>query len=125
MARGGKGLGILKMAGVKGRSGTNKGKDKPFAEALRMEIAEAGTDHKRLRGIARKLLEKAEEGDLQAIQQVADRLDGKPVQESEVTVHRDVTELTDAEIAARIAELRGAIASDGDASPPLDPQKLN
>jgi hypothetical protein len=34
------------MAGVKGRSGTNRNKDKPFADALRMEINAAGDDHK-------------------------------------------------------------------------------
>lgn len=74
------------MAGVKGRSGTNKGKDKPFIEALRMEIAAAGKEHKKLRGIARALLDKAESGDLQAIQQVADRLDGKAAQSVDVAV---------------------------------------
>lgn len=78
------------MAGVKGRSGTNRGKDKPFADALRMEIAEAGENHRSLRAIARKLLDKAAEGDMQAIQQVGDRLDGKPAQESTMTA--DVSE---------------------------------
>ena len=44
------------MSGVKGRSGTNKGKDKPWAEALRMEIAAAGEDNPRaLRKIAPQL----------------------------------------------------------------------
>lgn len=83
------------MAGVKGRSGTNRSKDKPFVDALRMEIAEAGSNHKRLRAIARKLLEKAEEGDMQAIAQVADRLDGKPAQEStiDITEHRYVARI--------------------------------
>jgi hypothetical protein len=81
------------MAGVKGRSGTNKGKDKPFADALRVEIAAAGEDSRSLRMIARKLLDKAAEGDMQAIAQVADRLDGKPAQAIETTgemVHRYV-----------------------------------
>lgn len=71
------------MAGVKGRSGTNKGKDKPFTDALRMEIAAAGDNHKALREIARNLLQQAMmpgKDALQAIQQVSDRLDGKPAQ---------------------------------------------
>lgn len=55
-------------------------KDKPFAEALRMELAAAGKNHKKLRSIAAMLITKAEEGELQAIQQIADRLDGKPAQ---------------------------------------------
>lgn len=65
------------MAGVVGRSGTNKGKDKPFREALRKRIAEASDDPKRLDRIALKLLGLAEAGDVQAIREVADRLDGK------------------------------------------------
>ena len=36
--------------------------------------------HRQLRAIARKLLERALEGDLQAIREIADRLDGKPAQ---------------------------------------------
>jgi hypothetical protein len=40
-----------------------------------------------LRAIARKLLERALEGDLQAIREIADRLDGKPAQAIE---HGDV-----------------------------------
>lgn len=60
-------------------------KDKPFRDALRMEIAEAGDDRKRLRRIANALLSKAEEGDVQAIKEVGDRLDGKPAQEQHNT----------------------------------------
>lgn len=42
-----------------------------------------------------------------------------------VTHIKDVAALTDAEINARIAELRGATASDGDEATPLDPSQLN
>ncbi len=58
-------------------------KDKPFREALRMEIAALGDeDPKALRGLARRLLDMASAGDqsLAAIKEVADRLDGKPAQ---------------------------------------------
>ena len=54
-------------------------RQKPFADALRMEIC-AGNDPRQLRAIARKLFEKALDGDLQAIREIADRLDGKPAQ---------------------------------------------
>lgn len=102
-------------------------KDKPFANALRMELAAAGDDHKVLRAIARNLIADAQkpENALPAIKEIADRLDGKPAQESTVTITRHVHELTDDEIAARIAELRGAGASDGDAAAAQDPKKLN
>jgi hypothetical protein len=52
-------------------------RQKPFADALRMEIC-AGNDPRHLRAIARKLFEKALDGDLQAIREIADRLDGSP-----------------------------------------------
>lgn len=58
----------------------SENKDKPFREALRMEIAEAGDSPKSLRSVARALLEKAATGDVQAIKEVADRLDGKAPQ---------------------------------------------
>ncbi|MEZ0283058.1 DUF5681 domain-containing protein [Methyloceanibacter sp.] len=74
------------MAWSKGQSGNPKGRaaEKPFADALRMEIKATGSNQKQLRVIARKLLEKAADGDMQAISCVADRLDGKPLQQMEV-----------------------------------------
>ena len=67
----------------------SENKDKPFREALRMELAAFGeNDPRGLRGLARKLLASAAEGDntLAAIKEVADRLDGKPAQESTVDI---------------------------------------
>jgi hypothetical protein len=79
------------MAFKKGESGNPKGraKEKPFTDALRMEIAAAGEDHKALRAIARNLLMLAQipnKDALPAIATVADRLEGKPAQESTVTI---------------------------------------
>lgn len=109
------------MAGVKGRSGTNRNKDKPYAEALRMELATAGDNLKALRVIARKHIEMAGSGDMQAINALADRLDGKPMQESAVTVsHARANELSDDEL-ADIAVGSG----EGAAHPPIDPSQLN
>lgn len=65
----------------------SENKDKPFREALRMEIAALGEDSpKALRGLARNLLKMAAgKGGLPAIKEIADRLDGKPMQATEVT----------------------------------------
>jgi hypothetical protein len=52
-------------------------RDKPFRDALRIEIADAGDDRKALRAIARALIMNAQNGDNIAIREVADRLDGK------------------------------------------------
>ena len=74
-------------------------REKPFRDALRMEVAAAGDDSRKLRAIARKLLEVAESGDIQAIREVGDRLDGKPAQEANVTVHRESRDMSDDELA--------------------------
>src|SRR5262249_61747411 len=52
-------------------------RDKPFRDALRMEIAAAGDDHKALRKVARALLTKAGAGDVHAIREIGDRMDGR------------------------------------------------
>jgi hypothetical protein len=66
------------MAGVKGRSGPKQ--EKPFRDALMLAIKEAHGEHKKLRAVAESLVERAIEGDVRAITEVADRLDGKPAQ---------------------------------------------
>ncbi|MGB6400019.1 MAG: hypothetical protein WBF73_30700 [Bradyrhizobium sp.] len=53
-------------------------RQKPFADALRVALLSGGG--RRLRIISEKLAEMAEAGDLQAIKEVADRLDGKCAQ---------------------------------------------
>lgn len=54
-------------------------KEKSFANMLNIAIKEAieGTDRTKLRAVADALLDKAIAGDVQAIKEVADRLDGK------------------------------------------------
>ena len=76
------------MAFKKGQSGNPGGrsKEKPFADALRMEIAAAGEDHKALRRVAKVLIGQAEGGDIRAIRELADRLDGRPMQAVEASV---------------------------------------
>jgi hypothetical protein len=58
-------------------------RDKLFREALRMQLAQAGEDLKALREIADVLIGEAKAGNIQAIRELADRLDGKPVQQLE------------------------------------------
>src|SRR5215475_3061706 len=61
-------------------------RDKPYREALRMELAAAGEDMKKLREIAKVHIARCEAGDMQAIKELADRLDGKPGQSLEHSV---------------------------------------
>ena len=53
-------------------------RERPFTDTLRVALLSGG--RRRLRIIAEKLAEKAEQGDIQAIREIADRLDGKPAQ---------------------------------------------
>jgi hypothetical protein len=50
-------------------------RDKPFRDALRLEISRANAD--KLRRVARALIERACEGDVSAIKEIGDRLDGR------------------------------------------------
>lgn len=108
----------------KGKSGNPGGRksDKPFAEALRMELAKAGDDHKALRAIAKNLIDLAQKSELAAlpaINAIADRLDGKPAQESTVTIDdkRDATDWSREELVAFLrdtaADSAGTVKAEG------------
>ena len=58
---------------------TNATKSRPWRAAIDRAIAQSDPD--RLRSLAEKLIKKAEEGDLSAIKELGDRLDGKPSQQ--------------------------------------------
>jgi hypothetical protein len=66
-----------------GRPKGSENKDKPFREALRLELASRGKDLKALRVIAAGLIDRAAT-DNAAAREIADRLDGKPAQALEV-----------------------------------------
>ena len=93
------------MAFTKGKSGNPGGrpKDKPWADALRLVVnREAPDGRKRLLAIAEKCADAAEAGDMQAMREIGDRLDGKPAQESTVTIDdkRDATDWSRGELVA-------------------------
>lgn len=62
-----------------GNANSGRKAEKPFRDALRMELAAVGEDHKALRLIARNLIDMAmnDGGKLDAIKELADRSDGK------------------------------------------------
>ena len=73
-----------------GQSGNPRGRlpDKLFADQLRMVLFEEDkvTGRRKMRVIAEKLVEQAIAGEGWAIQQVADRIDGKPAQETNLNI---------------------------------------
>jgi hypothetical protein len=117
-----------------GKSGNPKGrptKEKTFTDALRAALNQVDpkTKRRKLLDVADKLVECAIDGEGWAICQVADRLDGKPHSESTLNVNdnRSLSELADAEIVARIEELRAGrtqpVGRDGEAE--VDSSQLN
>lgn len=73
------------MAFKKGQSGNpgGRGTEKVMRDALMLELkreAASGGKTKKLQQIAEKLVQLACEGDVQAIKEVFDRIDGRPAQ---------------------------------------------
>lgn len=71
------------MAFAKGQSGNPGGRsnEKMWRDALRMALKEAMADGTpKLRAVAEKTVALAIEGDMQAIKEIGDRMDGKPAQ---------------------------------------------
>jgi hypothetical protein len=110
------------MARGRGAPLGNINPSRPFAAALRAAISHAGTDRAALIEVAKVLLEKAMAGDLAAIREVADRLDGKSIQATDLTINdnRTAHDLSDAELAEIAAGSgeRAASPEDGAAESP-------
>lgn len=65
------------MGAPKGNTNSSKN-NRLWADTIRRAVVQS--DAERLRRIAEALLNKAEEGDIAAIKEIGDRLDGKPTQ---------------------------------------------
>ena len=83
----------------------NAVKPQLFADALKRALL--AEDGKKLRALADKLIAKAEEGDVTALKEVADRMDGKPKQATELSgpnggpiEMRQAADLSDDQLAA-------------------------
>jgi hypothetical protein len=107
----------------KGKSGNPGGrpKEKAFADAIRVAVNRIhdGDGRKKLAVLADKLVDFALAGEGWAFAQIADRLDGKPAQESTVTIDdkRDATDWTRDELVAFLrdaaADRAGAAKTEG------------
>ena len=66
---------------------TNAKKGKPWQEAIEraLEIHKPADRRERLEALAASLVAKAMEGDMAALKEIGDRLDGKPKQQIEAT----------------------------------------
>jgi hypothetical protein len=122
-------LGFWKMSGIKGRSGRRPGDTATlWADALRVAVSREDVDgRKKLARLAERCVEAALGGDMQAIKEIGDRLDGKPRQSMDMTTaaRKPIREMTDEEIAERIAELEAQSAdaseegAEAESAPPV------
>ena len=102
------------MAARKTRPGGSK-PDKLWRDAIILAVHErvAGEGSpQKLRAIAEKVVELAIAGDMAAIKEIGDRLDGKPHQSADVAVTRDVRDMTDAELLEVIEAAQTSISAD-------------
>jgi Family of unknown function (DUF5681) len=107
------------MAFKKGISGNPGGKsgDKIFTDALRLEVNRIdpkNPDRKKVNALAEKLVHHAlVDGEGWAFQMIADRLEGKPIQQVENrSDNRTLREYTIAELTAMLDEERQRTMSD-------------
>ena len=115
------------MAFKKGISGNPGGKsrEKIFTDALRLELNRIDPNDKEKRKKVNRLAEKLVECAIEdkqswAFQQIADRLEGKPVQVVDATVddHRTVHEFSDAELTAILRRSVSVVAVESDEERP-------
>ena len=85
----------------------NAAKNRPFAEAIDKALKQTGKGKAtKLRELAEKIIDMAMAGDMAAIKEVADRVDGKA--QAQVTVRTEgkpLSEMTNEELAMRRIEL--------------------
>ena len=79
------------MAGAPEGNTNSSKSNRLWGETIKRAVLQS--DGAKLRLIAEKLLEKAAEGDIQAIRELGDRLDGKPQQTTDVTVRTGLAEV--------------------------------
>ena len=84
---------------------------------MRIELAAAGSDGQKLRQIASKVISLAEDGDLDAVKLIWDRLEGRPMQQVDITA--TVEQIPPKERLQRILELQGKVV---DVTPVSVPQ---
>lgn len=84
----------------------NAGKNKIWSLAIQKALRKRSKSEQleELEELAEVLILKCREGDLQALKELGDRIEGKPMQSVEMNVNRTTSDLADSELAAIISE---------------------
>ena len=80
------------------KGNTNGSKNKIWSDALKLELSGTRNEAK-LRKLAKSLIEMAEDGNMQAMKEIGDRLEGKAAQSVDVTItdttHEEALDMLD------------------------------
>ena len=101
------------MAGGAPKGNTNATKTRVWAEAIDKVLKQSDDGkHAELRKLAEKLVEMAIAGDMQAMKEIGDRVDGKSLASIELTGSLQISDMTDAQLDKRLNELNESSAED-------------
>jgi hypothetical protein len=100
------------MAGAP-KGNTNAVKSRPWADAINKALCQS-RDGKpaKLRALAEKLVDQALEGDMTAMKEMGDRVDGKALASIEVKGDISLSDMTVEALNVRLQELRDAASED-------------
>jgi len=101
------------MAGGAPKGNTNGSKNRIWAEAINKVLCQSDEGKpQKLRRLAETLVDQALAGDMAAIKEIGDRVDGKALASVEVTGSVSLSDLTDAALDAKLKELVDASSPD-------------
>ncbi len=90
--------------------------DKPWRDAVRQAVNELDeSGEKKLRLLARQLVKEGIAGEVSALREIGDRLDGKPAQDIslDANINHEIAGLSDRELATRIKRELASLAGRG------------
>lgn len=103
------------MAGLGAQIGNkNATKSKPWAAAIERALKQRSLIEQKeaLDVLAERLLKECDEGNMEALKELGNRLDGKPHQSVGISGHLGLTDLSDDEIERRLHQLADARRKD-------------
>lgn len=94
------------MAGGAPKGNTNGSKNRIWAEAINKVLCQSDEGKpQKLRALAEKLVDQALDGDMAAMKEIGDRVDGKALASVEVSGRMSLSDLTESALDAKLREL--------------------
>jgi hypothetical protein len=104
---------MAKAGGQKGNTNASSKNPRIWADAINKALCQSQEGKpQKLRALAEKIIEKGLEGDMQAIKEIGDRVDGKALASIEVKGDISLSDMTVEALNVRLQELRDAASED-------------